>query len=87
MELLKTNKSSNLIEKRVGGTVTILNIKEDTYKGNEVSHLTILNDGEIQSITVGGHNYKCGAATITQTKWSADSKYGANVSTKVTNIE
>ena len=87
MELLKTNKSSNLIEKRVGGSVTILNIKEDSYKGNDVSHLTILNDGEVQSITVGGHGYKAGAATITQTLWSKDSKFGANVSTKVTNIE
>jgi len=87
MELLKTNKSSNLIEKRVGGSVTILNVKEDSYKGREVSHLTILNDGEVQSITCGGHGYKAGPATICQTLWSKDSKFGANVSTKVTNID
>jgi hypothetical protein len=87
MKFLKVNKQSSAIVTKQSGVVTIVNVKKDKYKEVEVSHLDLLTpEGETVSKTVAGHNYVVGPATVLEIQWSAESKYGAGVSTKITNI-
>jgi hypothetical protein len=85
MKLLKQNKQSAVIVKQVSGTIVVTNVRSGiSNNNNPISHVTFIDDeGNIATICVGGHEYKCGPATILQTEWSKESQFGAGVSTKI----
>ena len=88
MTLLKQVKKTNLIVAEVGGAITVVDVKSTTSKeGREGQLITFIDDeGKIATVYCGGNSVAVGPATIKQTQWSADSKFGASVSTKIANV-
>lgn len=88
MELLKSIKQSNAIKKEIGGPITVIQVKATTSKeGRPGQFITFIDDeGKVATVYCGGSSVKVGPAVLKQTEWSADSKYGANISTKIANV-
>jgi hypothetical protein len=89
MSILKrVCKTSDKIDEVRSTTCVIVHVSTTmSNKGNPVSYLTLLlPDGETVKVNVGGHHYKVGPATVVETDWNGKSKYGAGISTKVTNV-
>lgn len=92
--LLKQNAKSKLIVKDETEEVVIVKVRQGTNPKNNnepIVHVEFLDsNNKLASITVrpeGNEDIKKGTAIISQKQWSADSKFGENVSTAIVNVQ
>ena len=90
--MLKVNKQSALIVKDEADEIVVTSIKRGKLpeNGKEVFHVEFLHgNNKRESITIGvegNEDLKKGTAMILQKEWSADSKFGSNISTSIVNV-
>jgi hypothetical protein len=76
MELFKENKKSEAVEATQGGTCTIIGVRESSYNGRTVYHVTFIDeDGDMHTRSTT-FAIKAGLGSFVETKWSAKSTYG-----------
>ena len=86
MELFKENKKSEAVEATQGGTCTIIGVRESSYKGSTVYHVTFIDeDGDMHQRS-SAFGVKPGLGSFVETKWSAKSTYGEGASIRFSNF-
>ena len=89
MELLKSVKQSSVIKEQIAGEVLVVDVQPTVSKEGRPGSfvlVVIVATGKLEKVYTGSTNVKVGPATLVQTEWSAESKFGANINTKITNI-
>ena len=89
MELLKSIKQSSVVEEQVAGEILVVDVQPTVSKEGRPGSFVlfvVVKTGKLDKVYTGNTNIKVGPATLVQTKWSAESKFGGNISTKITNI-
>lgn len=89
--LVKVNKQSDKVKSVEPEEVVITKIEQPhEWNGQQVITIQFLDSkNQKQRLTVrmaGNEDVKKGTAIISQDEWSADSKFGANVSTSIVNV-
>jgi len=86
MKLFKENKKSAAVEATQGGTCTIIGVRESSYKGSTIFHVTFIDeDGDMHQRS-SGFEVKPGLGSFIETKWSGESTYGEGVSIRFSNF-
>ena len=86
MKLFKENKESDAVEATQGGTCTIIGVRESSYEGSTVYHVTFIDaDGDMHQRS-SGHGVNPGLGSFVETKWTAKSTYGKGSSIRFSNF-
>ena len=86
MKLFKENKKSEAVEATQGGTCTIIGVRESSYNGSTVFHVTFIDeDGDMHQRT-SGFEVNPGLGSFVETKWAAASKFGQGASIRFSNF-
>lgn len=86
MELFKENKKSEAVEATQGGTCTIIGVRESSYKGSTVYHVTFIDEDGDMHQRCSAFGVKAGLGSFVETKWSAKSTYGKGASIRFSNF-